>query len=98
MGSMGVMGRRFGGWRGRDDFEFDAVVARGSRSGGTLCPEQQLFPLEGNFLALEIERAKSLDGGEEFEKLGCTGLVADELKGFLVQELIDGGLNALGLR
>ena len=84
MGNMGVMGweRGFDGWCGREDFEFDLVFLGEGRLRGALVAAEHLFAVEGNFLAFEIERGKSFDGGDEFEQLGCPGAVRASSKAF----------------
>ena len=72
------------------------VTTGGGWSDGLVGAAEHFFAVEGEFLALEIEGGKFLDGGEEVAQFVATRLGADELEGFLVKELADGALNAGG--
>jgi hypothetical protein len=70
----------------------------GTRSGGALVVAEHFFAFEGDFLAFEVEGGEFFNGAEDVAQFGAAGFGADEFEGFLVQEMVDGGLDALGLR
>ena len=56
-----------------------------------------LFVLEGNFLAFVLEGGKFLDAGEDvFQDFGA-GMGLGEFKGFLMEEVAHGALDAGGV-
>ena len=91
-------------WIWRDDVQVDAMMldllVRGGSRGrdrGSSGLAEDAFAFELEFLAFEIEGGEFLDAGENiFHDVGA-GISAGEVKGFLLEEMADGVLDARGL-